>query len=123
MVRYNPPYCVKFYAQFIIYMKRFTEKIKNMPRDMFAVFSGHPHGYWGWCVLFFFFLFMFVIVVDISIYLDATRHSDGSEPFDPRAEIDTVNEKALDSILFILSENEKRLQEIQQSPTVSDPSS
>lgn len=103
-------------------MKRLMGKIKNMPRDIFRILSGHPRAYWGWCVLFFFFLFMFVIVVDISIYFDAARYSDGGESLDLRAEIDTVNERALDSILFILSENEKRLQEIQTSLPVSDPS-
>lgn len=103
-------------------MKRFMGKIKNMPRDMFTVLSEHPHGYWGWCVLFFFLLFGFVIALDMSIYFDTTRNSDTEIPIGLEAGLSTVNEKALDSILFILSDNEKRLKEIQASPAISDPS-
>jgi len=103
-------------------MERLIEKIQYVPYKIFLVFSGPPRVYWGTFVVFSFVFFIGAFLFDVSIYFKTAQSITAEEPFTVDVRLEKVNEKALNHILDMLSENEKAMQKILEAPFISDPS-
>ena len=103
-------------------MERSIKKIIHAPRNIFFVFSNSPRAYWGVFVLCAFLFLGAVFIFDGWLYFDAAHTIVPDEFFDASMRLDTVNERALHTILSALPHNESALEDILQAPTVLDPS-